>query len=135
MSSVFLDTSFFIALYNKDDEYHEKAVSILTDIKGCRFVLTQAIILEIGNAFSDSCFKKTGIKILRELETNSSKYEIVDYDQKIHRQAFQLFESRIDKDWSLTDCISFAAMKNLRLNQALTTDRHFIQAGFESLLL
>lgn len=36
-----------------------------------------------------------------------------------------------DKDFSFTDCTSFALMRELRLRQALTTDRHFQQAGFQ----
>lgn len=38
-----------------------------------------------------------------------------------------------DKDFSFTDCTSFVVMKELRIHRALTTDRHFSQAGFESL--
>lgn len=37
-----------------------------------------------------------------------------------------------DKDFSFTDCTSFVVMKELRLPRALTTDRHFVQAGFET---
>jgi predicted nucleic acid-binding protein len=35
-----------------------------------------------------------------------------------------------DKDFSFTDCTSFVVMRELRLKQVLTTDRHFAQAGF-----
>ena len=38
-----------------------------------------------------------------------------------------------DKAFSFTDCTSFVVMDELRLRRALTTDRHFRQAGFESL--
>jgi hypothetical protein len=54
MKSFFVDTSFIIALYNKDDEFHGDAVAILPKIKGCSLILTQAIILELGNAFSSN---------------------------------------------------------------------------------
>ena len=46
-----------------------------------------------------------------------------------------LFEARADKEWSLTDCISFVVMTEQRIADALTTDHHFIQAGFNALLL
>ena len=46
-----------------------------------------------------------------------------------------LYEQRPDKEWSLTDCISFVVMHNHGLTDALTADRHFQQAGFQALLL
>jgi uncharacterized protein len=42
--------------------------------------------------------------------------------------------SRRDKEWSLTDCISFVVMKERGLTEALTADHHFEQAGFKALL-
>jgi uncharacterized protein len=45
-----------------------------------------------------------------------------------------VFRQRPDKEWSLTDCISFAAMREENLTEALTGDRHFEQAGFRALL-
>lgn len=42
-----------------------------------------------------------------------------------------LFFRHRDKDYSFTDCASFVVMRELRLKQALTTDRHFRQAGFQ----
>ena len=41
---------------------------------------------------------------------------------------------RLDKDWSLTDCISFIVMRRRGLTDALTSDHHFEQAGFTILL-
>jgi predicted nucleic acid-binding protein len=44
------------------------------------------------------------------------------------------YESRPDKAWSLTDCISFVVMNQHGLTEALTGDHHFEQAGFTALL-
>ena len=46
----------------------------------------------------------------------------------------ELFDSRPDKLWSLTDCISFVLMQDQNVNAALAADRHFEQAGFVPLL-
>jgi len=37
-----------------------------------------------------------------------------------------------DKDFSFTDCSSFVVMKERRIKAALTNDRHFVQAGFQT---
>ena len=42
--------------------------------------------------------------------------------------------NRQDKDCSLTDCVSFVIMREAGLQEALTGDRHFEQAGFQALL-
>ncbi len=49
-------------------------------------------------------------------------------------EGIALYLGRPDKDWSLTDCISFVVMEREGLREALTADRHFIQAGFTALL-
>jgi hypothetical protein len=46
----------------------------------------------------------------------------------------ELYATRPDKEWSLTDCISFVVMEREGLTDALTGDRHFEQAGFKVLL-
>jgi uncharacterized protein len=48
--------------------------------------------------------------------------------------AWALLENRQDKAWSLVDCSSFVVMETLKITQALTTDTHFQQAGFQKLL-
>ncbi len=49
-------------------------------------------------------------------------------------QGLALYTRRSDKDWSLTDCISFVVMKAEGIEEALTGDHHFEQGGFVALL-
>ena len=49
-------------------------------------------------------------------------------------RAVELFRSRADKNWPLTDCVSFVVMHDHKLTEALSADRHFEQAGFKALL-
>ena len=49
-------------------------------------------------------------------------------------QGMDLYARRPDKEWSLTDCISFVVMSQNGLEEALTGDHHFEQAGFRILL-
>jgi uncharacterized protein len=50
-------------------------------------------------------------------------------------QALELYQTRADKTWGLTDCISFIVMQQRNLTDAVTSDRHFVQAGFRALIL
>lgn len=51
-------------------------------------------------------------------------------DAALFERALLLYGERMDKEWSLTDCISFVVMHERNLTQASTTDRHFAQAGY-----
>lgn len=59
---------------------------------------------------------------------------IVPASQLLFDQGLALYADRPDKEWSLTDCISFVVMREQGLSEALTGDRHFEQAGFRALL-
>ncbi|HEX8230861.1 MAG TPA: hypothetical protein VF826_16315 [Chloroflexia bacterium] len=64
----------------------------------------------------------------------SSVVEIVHIDKALDEQAWELLSKRPDKDWSLVDCSSFVVMRQRGIQEALTTDHHFEQAGFTRLL-
>jgi uncharacterized protein len=59
----------------------------------------------------------------------------VPFDVDMIAAATRFYEARSDKDWSLTDCLSFLVMEQRGVPRALTTDRHFRQAGFDAVLL
>ena len=67
-----------------------------------------------------------------ELDPN---VEIISLSEDLYKRAFQLYKDRLDKEWGLTDCISFIIMQDRGLVKVLTADEHFQQAGFQALLL
>jgi predicted nucleic acid-binding protein len=72
-----------------------------------------------------------GQELLCGVNAESTK----ETDEAIWDQEFSLEESRGDKDWSLTDCLSVIVMERRPLTEALTTDHHFEQAGMKALML
>ena len=60
--------------------------------------------------------------------------EILPASSSLFRRGCELHAKRLDKEWSLTDCISFVVMEERGLTGALTSDHHFEQAGFSVLL-
>jgi len=98
-----------------------------------RIITTRAIVLEIGNALAKPRFRPAAIELLQSL-AGDPLVEIVPLSEPLCQRGFELFRKRPDKAWSLTDCISFVVMEDRRLQQALTHDEHFEQAGFRALL-
>jgi len=59
---------------------------------------------------------------------------IIPFSGELFRRGLGLYLRRPDKEWSLTDCISFVVMEAEEIGDALTGDKHFEQAGFNALL-
>ncbi len=100
---------------------------------GSRFVTTSSVFIETANALCDPAFKPSVITFSQHLDM-SSRLEIIFVDPVLYSKGWEIYEKRLDKAWSLTDSISFAVMKELGISDALTSDRHFVQAGFHALL-
>ncbi len=132
MKPVFADTAFFLALVNPRDQYHRSAMELNTQLK-IPLVTTAWVLLEFANAVSASHGRKNFELVLTALR-NQSDAKIVAPDSDLFERGCNFYISRPDKEWSLTDCISFVVMDREGLAEALTADRHFEQAGFKTLL-
>ena len=134
-AEVFLDTAYAIALSSRNDLFHQQAVQLAREIRASnvRLVTTRAIVLEIGNALSKQRRRHAGIRLLDALEADPS-VEIIPLSEGLYQRAWQLFRERADKEWGLTDCVSFVVMQERSLTEVLTTDEHFHQAGFQTLM-
>ena len=134
-NEVFLDTAFAIALSVASDEHHQKALLLADELEAqnVRLVTTRAVLFEIGNALAKLRYRQAAVDLLDALE-NDPNVEIVVVSEVIYEQAFHLYRNRMDKEWGITDCISFVVMDKYGLTAALTTDEHFQQAGFQALL-
>lgn len=132
----FLDTGFAIALASPRDCYHAKAVQLADELKtsGSSIITTRAVLLEIGAALAKASYRGTAVSIIEMLE-NDPDVEIVPLRDDLFVEAFGLFRGRTDKEWSLTDCLSFEVMRQRGVQVALAADIHFQQAGFKALLL
>jgi len=132
MSSVFADTHYYLALLNRNDAAHEQAVR-LSHLVRAQIVTTSWVITELADAMAHVARRGSFLALLEALE-NDPAVSIVPPDKDIYDAGLGLYARRPDKDWSLTDCISFVVMERLGLNDALTADTHFRQAGFNPLL-
>ncbi len=98
-----------VAIINNDDQFHKAALNLETDLKTYATVwITEAILIEIGNTFSKS--NKGQVSDFIQYCYESPRIHVVNTDDGLLRQALDLFKYT-DKDWSLTDCISFVVMR------------------------
>ena len=132
MNAVFADTSFYVALFSSSDVHHEKAVRFSAEIHR-PVVVTAFVLLELANALCDSRSRHIFSQLFPHLISNPN-VSIVLASQELLHKGFDLYAQRPDKDWSLTDCTSFVVMQQQGLTDALTSDHHFEQAGFNVLL-
>ena len=128
MTELFADTFYWLALLNVDDAHHENVRA--ADIRG-RLVVTQAVQLEVLDAFSSERFRPLACNFW-EACRDDAELTVVPLDDALLAKAMELFSKRPDKNRSFTDCISFTVMSERGMVDALTGDHHFEQAGFRA---
>ncbi len=133
MTGVFADTYYFVALVNrKGDEAQRRAVEA-TAGRTARLMTTAWVMTELANTLSEPRHRPLFLQTLNALQGDPDT-TIVPADAQLFQEGVELYASRLDKEWSLTDCISFVVMRREGITDALTGDRHFEQAGFNALL-
>jgi hypothetical protein len=132
----FIDSSFFIALVNTSDKDHYIAKDIFKKvIKGkWKIFITDNIIIELGDYFSKLRWREIGQNWIISILNEKDKFNIISLDKTIFNESLNLFIKHKDKEWGLTDCISFVTMKKCKISEVLTFDHHFEQAGFTNLI-
>ena len=132
MNAVFADSFFYFALINRHDPAHARAV-VHAELDDRRVVTSQWVLTEVADGLSAPKWRPIVRGLFDELERNAN-VRIEPCSDALFRSGFELYSSRPDKDWSLTDCISFLFMERNGISEALTGDHHFEQAGFVALL-
>jgi len=130
---VFIDTGYILALVNTADVHHIRAATASRQVEST-FLTTEAVLTEIGNALSRARWRALGYATIRDLRADPN-IEVVPVDATRFERALALYGERQDKEWGLTDCISFVVMHERDVTRALASDKHFAQAGFTNLLL
>ena len=133
MGNVLADTVFWAAIIVKQDQYHSRASRWAVRIGG-KMITTAPILLETANLLSRVAWRHHAVRLVDHLQQRED-VEVVPISADLWNRGWDLYRNRMDKEWSLTDCISFIVMQDHDITCALTADEHFQQAGFEALLL
>jgi uncharacterized protein len=132
VKTTFLDTSYLLALVLTDDVLHERADRWRNRVTG-ELLTTEYVLLEFVDALSEPRLRSVAVQTVSLLRSRSA-VRIVPATTVLMDEGLAFFAAHADKSWSLTDCISFLLMQRERLTDALTSDRHFEQAGFRAML-
>ena len=133
MTTVFADSFFFFALGNRHDPAYGKALAFSQTYTGL-LLTTGFVLIEVADGCASTAQRRAmAVQAVRELRENPNVV-IVPCSQELFYEGLELFGQRPDKDWSLTDCISYIVMQRQGISEALTGDKHFEQAGFVALL-
>lgn len=134
--SIFLDTAYVYALVNPRDQWHSVATNLQHELSQHKnhLVTSEFVLTEIGNGLSAMKFRSDCVRVIANLRS-SPDITIVPVTAALFDRAFELYSSRMDKEWGLTDCSSFVVMREGGIETALTSDDHFRQAGFNCLML
>jgi predicted nucleic acid-binding protein len=131
MSEVFADSFYYIALLNPHDRFHAPALAATTSLN-CRLVTTLWVLMEVADALSAPAVRQRTRRCLKQLSADPATTVVMETSW--YSRGLELYGKRADKNWSLTDCISFELMTDRQIAEALTGDHHFTQAGFRAML-
>lgn len=134
-TEVFADTSALYALIDRRDAWHERTrAAVELVVKAGRLILTtDYVVAETLNLANVRGGNLVATRVLDLIEQSAGvRLEWIGTDRFTRTAAF--FRKHADHGYSFTDCSSFVVMREERLSDVLTTDSHFVEAGFRSLL-
>lgn len=134
MNPVFVDTAAWIALINFRDALHSQAQAVYADLvrRKVPLVISDFVLLEVADALGTPPLRVQTIAFVNRLR--QGVIEIVPLSENLMDKGWALYGQRPDKEWGLTDCTSFGVMQGRSITEAFTSDHHFTQAGFRTLL-
>ena len=134
---VFVDSSALKANYDAADDYHEEAAQLMAEIAARKtevnsFVTTDYVLDEAVTLTRFAHSHRKAVQ-LAEATLASQFVRVIYSDQDLFSEGMSIFKKYSEKEWSFTDCISFAAMTKYGLRTAFTFDPHFKQFGFSAI--
>lgn len=134
MQTLFADTFYWVALIHAKDQWHRQVRAFSTLIQDYSLITTDLVLVEYLNFFAkfDQPMKQGVVNFYRQVRT-SPNLQIISVDSYLIQSGVELYANRLDKGYSLTDCISMIVMKQRGIIEVLTHDKHFTQENFRIL--
>jgi predicted nucleic acid-binding protein len=129
--TLFADTFYWIALLDPRDAFHTAVVAFSGTLGAVRVVTTDEVFSEVLSFFSrmGPIWRGKSAALVHDLRSDTA-IDVLPQTRADFDAALALYEARLDKEYSLTDCRSMLVMRDLGLTEVLTNDHHFTQEGF-----
>ncbi|MGI9174823.1 MAG: type II toxin-antitoxin system VapC family toxin [Rhodothermales bacterium] len=136
MRRVFADTFYWVALINPRDSAHAQVAGFTLSTQPAVVVTTEEVLTEVLNFFAEyeGGARGRAAQVI-ELILERPDVRVLPQSTSSFRDGLDLYAARLDKGYSLTNCIPMAAMRREGLREVLTEDYHFTQEGFTALFL
>lgn len=131
MERLFIDTTAFMALYDRSDRYHASTIRYWRSLREKRVKLwtSEYILDETLTLIRKRVGHGEAVAFGNSIRTG--KTDVLEVTRDIRDTAWEIFVRYSDKDFSFTDCTSFALMRQIAVKKAFSFDRHFAQFGLE----
>jgi predicted nucleic acid-binding protein len=139
MADYFADTGYWLALLDIEDDLYSKAnqwAEIIEAESTSKIYTTDLVLAELLNSkpiYANSHIRVVAAELIIEIRA-SEEIKVIGLTGEAFGAALLRYKTYRDKEWSLTDCLSFVVMEQHHITVALTHDHHFIQAGFRALM-
>ena len=132
MRQVFADTIYWGAVLHPQDQYRAQAIGARNALGEIRLTTTDEVLTELldGLAQRGAHLREAAARAVRTI-LDDRRVTVHPQSRESFLAGLRLYEKRNDKGYSLVDCISMTTMRHHRISLVLTSDRHFIQEGFE----
>lgn len=126
---IFIDTSAFYALLDKDDSNHRNARKAWPAlIKADNILITTNYVLIESFALLQH---RLGLDAVRGFQEDLLPLVNIEFiNTELHRSALSVLLTASRRDLSLVDCASFELMRSLGIKAAFAFDPHFREQGF-----
>lgn len=134
MKRFFADTFYWVAIFNPKDAWHGRVMAFSRSLGAHHITTTEEVLAEFLTFFSgaEAEGRQKAAALVRSMMTRAN-VTIVRQSHASFLQALELYEARLDKNYSLVDCGSMEVMRLHGLTEVLTNDHHFTQEGFQIL--
>ncbi len=135
MRQVFADTFYWVALVNPGDNWYNRVLAVSNSLGTVQIVTTEEVLTEALTFYAESgSYQRQRIVNFVDNILESPQTHVIQQTHQSFLDGFRLYRERIDKGYSLTDCISMQTMRQMGITEVLTHDRHFTQEGFVILI-